>query len=259
MSDSHEEIEALLGAYALDAVEPDEAAMIEAHLAECPRCTAEVADHREVAAMLAHSGAPAPDGLWSRIVESLEETPPEMSLPLTASVGTDGAVVDLAERRRTGRIVRWLPVGAAAAAVFVIVGLVAGILVAGDDGGPPDRADDVALVQLEDVARRVLNDPDAVKVTLSAPEGELSAPAAIDADGSGYLLGSALPALDEQRTYQLWGVRDDVVVSLGVLGASPGVVAFHVDEGVRALVITEEVAGGVPSSSNPPFLVGELS
>ncbi|HEU5081822.1 MAG TPA: anti-sigma factor [Acidimicrobiales bacterium] len=257
MSWSHEEIIELLGAYALDAVEPHEAEVVEAHLAGCPRCAAEVAEHREVAAMLAHSGAPAPEGLWSRIVESLEETPPTMALPLPGPTD-DARVVELGARRR--RPARWLPLGAAAAAVLVVVGVVAGLLVAGDDGGAPDRSEDVALVELEDVARRVLNDPDATKVTLTAPDGrDLEAPAAIDDDGSGYLLASALPALDPTRTYQLWGVHGDVVVSLGVLGAKPGVVAFHADEGLQALVITEEVSGGVPSSSNPAFLVGELS
>lgn len=258
MSWSHEEIIELLGAYALDAVEPHEAEVIEAHLAGCPRCAAEVAEHREVAAMLAHSGAPAPDGLWSRIAESLEETPPPIAVPLPGPVGEDARVVELGARPR--RPARWLPLGAAAAAVLVVVGVVAGLLAARDDGGAPDRSQDVAVVVLEDVARRVLNDPDATKVTLTAPEGgDLEAPAAIDGDGSGYLLASALPALDPSRTYQLWGVHGDVVVSLGVLGAKPGVVAFHAAEGLQALVITEEVSGGVPSSSNPALLVGELS
>jgi hypothetical protein len=255
MSWSHDEIIELLGAYALDAVDPDEAAAVGAHLVECPRCTAEVAEHREVAAMLAHSGAPAPEGLWARIADSLEEPPPSMALPLAGPTGADRRVVDLTARRRGMN--RWLPLGAVAAALLV-VGLIAGVLVSGDGGGS-DGAGDVALVDLEDVARRVLNDPEATKVTLTAPDGALSAPAAIDDDGAGYLLGSALPALDRDRTYQLWGVHGDVVVSLGVLGASPGVVAFHADEGLQALVITEEVAGGVPTSSNPAFLVGELS
>ena len=257
MNYSHDDIVDLLGAYALDAVDPEEAAAVEEHLAGCPRCTAEVAEHREVAAMLAHTGAPAPDGLWSRIAESLEEPPPELSIPLVAPEA-DATVIDLAERRRSP-LVRWLPVGAAAAVVLVVVGLVAGLVVADDDGGGPDRSEEVALPLLEDVARRVLNDPDAVKVNLTSPDGELAAPAAIDDDGSGYLLGSALPALDESQTYQLWGVSDSVVVSLGVLGASPEVVAFHVGDDVRSLVITQEVAGGVPSSSNPPFLAGDIS
>jgi hypothetical protein len=252
----HDEIADLLGAYALDAVDPDEAAAVEAHLAVCPRCAAEVAEHREVAAMLAHTGAPAPEGLWTRIAASLEEAPPEMDIPLRAPDSRAGGVVDLAERRRR-RAPRWLP-GAAVAAALVVVALVTGLVVTGDDqGGSP--SEQIAAPALEDVARRVMNDPSATRVMLTSTEGDLEAPAAIDVDGSGYLMGNTLPALDEAQTYQLWGITGDVVVSLGVLGASPGVVAFHVDRGVEALAITREVAPGVVSSANPAFLVGELS
>jgi len=253
MTDRHEEIAELLGAYALDAVDADEAALVEDHLRECPRCAAEVAEHREVAAMLAHSGAPAPEGVWDRIVDSLEEPAPALRLPVPGPAG--GAVVDLGERRRRPPA-RWLP-AVAAAVVLVVAGLLTGLALGGDGGGGQDR--EVAS-SLEALAREVLDDPDARTVTLSAPDGsDLAAPAGVDVDGSGYLLGGALPRLDPSRTYQLWGVSDQVVVSLGVLGASPGVVAFHVDEGIHTLVITEEVAGGVPSSTNDPFLVRELS
>lgn len=255
MTDRHEDIVELLGAYALDAVDPEEAALVEDHLRTCPRCAAEVAEHREVAAMLAHSGAPAPEGLWERISAGLEEAPPELSVPVRAPAA--GSVVDLGARRRSGSSARWLP-AAAAAAVLVVVGVVTGLAL-GDDGGRPERSE-VAASSLEELARDVLNDPAARTVELVRPDGgELAAPAAVDVDGSGYLLGGRLPALDPTRTYQLWGVSDDVVVSLGVLGSSPDVIAFHVDEGIHTLVITEEVAGGVPSSSNPPFLMGELS
>ena len=68
----HHQIEALLGAYVLDAVEPDEAARVERHLEGCPRCRAEVDAGREVAGRLGTSaraaGAePLPPGLWDRI------------------------------------------------------------------------------------------------------------------------------------------------------------------------------------------------
>lgn len=72
----HEELQGLLGAYALDAVEPDEAEALERHLTTCPRCRNELADHREVAALLGYAGVPAPSGVWDRIIASLEETPP---------------------------------------------------------------------------------------------------------------------------------------------------------------------------------------
>jgi hypothetical protein len=68
---NHAEITELLGAYALDAVSPEEAAEIEEHLVECPRCRAEVAAHREVAGVLGNLGGSAPAGLWARIADEL--------------------------------------------------------------------------------------------------------------------------------------------------------------------------------------------
>ena len=56
---THDELQSLLGAYALDAVEDDEARAVERHLQECPRCRAEVANHRETAALMASVGAEA--------------------------------------------------------------------------------------------------------------------------------------------------------------------------------------------------------
>lgn len=261
MGYGHEEISELLGAYALDAVDADEAEAVETHLSTCPRCRAEVADHREVAAKMAYSGAPAPEGLWTRIVESLEETPPALEFPVSGgppfvTTSEPAPVVDLASRRG---VRKWLPLSAAAA-LLVVVGLVAGLVVAGDGStGKGQLA--VSEASIGDVARRVLNDPAAVKVQLKSLEDEtLTATAAVEEDGSGYLLGTSLPALDETQTYQLWGVRGDAdaVISLGLLGHSPDVVAFHLDENIKALVITAEVAGGVPQSSNPALLVGNV-
>jgi hypothetical protein len=253
----HDEIAELLGAYALDAVDADEAAAVEAHLAVCPRCAAEVADHREVAAMLAHSGAPAPEGLWTRIAASLEEAPPEMDLRLMRPGPASDGVADLGERRQLRNVPRWLP-GAAVAAALVVVALIAGVLITDDDPAG-DRSDQFATTALEDVARDVMNDSEATKVMLRSPEGEMETQVAIGADGSGYLMGNTLPALDDSQTYQLWGITGDLVVSLGVLGPSPGVVAFRADPSLDALAITQEVSPGVVSSENPALLVGEVS
>lgn len=258
MDMEHDEIADLLGAYALDAVDRDERDAVEAHLAECPQCAAEVADHREVAAMLAYSGAPAPDGVWSKIVDALEEQPPELTLPVSghALAGGDVHRDELADRRAR-RSPRPILLGAAAAAA-VVFALFAGVLIGSDDDGQDQT--EFAVDSLEDIARRALNDPQATKVTLSSPDdAEISARAAVQPDGSGYLLGTSLPALDARETYQLWGVREGTVVSLGVLGHSPDVVAFHLDPSTEALAITVETAGGVPVSSNPAILVGTVA
>lgn len=263
MDMTHDEIAELLGAYALDAVESEERDAVEAHLAGCPRCSAEVADHREVAAMLAYTGAPAPEGVWSKIVDTLEEQPPELKLPsVLASTGEPPAARDEVARdemaeRRAQRNRRPVFLGAAAAAAL-IVALFAGVLIGSGDDRP--ATPELAAESIEDIARRALNDPGARKVALSSPDGEdISATAAVEADGSGYLLGTSLPALDARETYQLWGVREGTVVSLGILGHSPDVVAFHADPATEALAITIETAGGVPISSNPAVLIGTVA
>jgi hypothetical protein len=92
---STSDIEELIGAYALDAVDADEREAVERHLPECPRCRNELAGHLEVAALLGNTGAPAPDGVWARIASSLEEPPPALRLslsPLAAGSATSIAI-----------------------------------------------------------------------------------------------------------------------------------------------------------------------
>ncbi|HEX9546543.1 MAG TPA: zf-HC2 domain-containing protein, partial [Acidimicrobiales bacterium] len=118
--DGHDGVQELLGAYALDAIDPDEAELVERHLAVCARCRAEVAEHREVAGLLAYPGAPAPDGVWDRIAGKLQESPPP--LRLIPERGGEGGRVPVAENRRRTLGMR-IVVAAAAAAVIAVVAL----------------------------------------------------------------------------------------------------------------------------------------
>ena len=136
MTLSHSEIEELLGAYVCDAVDADEAIAVERHLQTCPRCRAEVAELREVTALLATADTPAaaPDGVWDRILSSLEETPPALRLSVVAPMPEAGAtrsatepapaptadVVPISQVRSLRR--RILTVAAAVAVVLGVVG-----------------------------------------------------------------------------------------------------------------------------------------
>ena len=251
---SHDEIEELVGAYALDAVDPDEAVRVEAHLDECPRCRAEVARHREVAALLGNSGGDAPDGLWDRIVGTLEEAPPPLRLPLPA---TGAAATPLFARRQawTSRVA----LAAMSAAAVLVIGVLGVKVVQQED--QLDRLEqalgDDAIVRAANVA---LVDPDAARSTLTSPDGALEASAVLLPDGTGYLMAADLPALDPTRTYQLWGQTGSGMISIGLLGASPGgVVPFRVSGEVAALAITDEVAAGVAQPSAAPILLGRLA
>lgn len=250
-SPRHDEIGELLGAYALNAVDADERAMIDAHLLECPQCRAEVNDHREVAALLGNAGGDAPEGLWARIASTLDEAPPPMRLPLAVP----SAVVPLAARRRVGRVLA-ASLGAAAAVVIAVLGV--------EVVRQEDELDRLNAALQDDAmlsaANLALLDPAAVQSRLTSPDGTLSASAVVLPDGTGYLLVEDLPALDPTRTYQLWGQTGSGLISLGVLGADPPkVLAFQAGGDVAALAITEEVAGGVSESENPPALLGRFA
>ena len=75
-------------------------------------------------------------------------------------------------------------------------------------------------------------------------------------DGTGYLERSDLPSLADDRTYQLWGIDGDTVVSLGVLGPSVEPSAFKFVGNPESLAITDEVAGGVGQSKHQPVVAG---
>ncbi len=109
MSDIH----ALSGAYAVDALDDDERARFEQHLAECAECRSEVASLREAASLLAETTATAPPaGLRDKVLTSITTV-----RPLPPEPG-EAPVVSLSSRRRR-RTTAWL---AAAAAVIAIGG-----------------------------------------------------------------------------------------------------------------------------------------
>ena len=239
---THTEIEELLGAYALDAVEADEADVIEDHLRGCPRCRAEVADHRETAAMLAHVGAPAPPGLWDRIAGSLEEAPPGLEL---------ARVVPL---RPQARRRRWFMTAVAAVAAAVIA--VLGFKVIDQDQRIDQLADALQKRGIEGDIAALAVDPDTVTVDLVSGDGNIHAQALVGDDGRGYLVQHNLPVLPAGRGYQLWGQVGEGLVSLGLLGPDPSKVPFQVDGQLLALALTNEVASGVERSANTPVVAG---
>lgn len=252
---SHAEVRDLLGAYALDAVDADEREGIEQHLPTCPPCRAEVADHREVAALLAAGWVPAPDGLWDRIAGELEESPPSMRMP--AAPVPLGAARERARERSVWRG-RW---AAAAVAAVAVVGAVAflGAKVVDTSDRVHDVAQSLTGADITRVADAAAARPGARTAALTSLDGHLSAEAVLLKDGTGYLVRSNLPPLDPDHTYQLWAVMGGDKISVGVLGTSAGPVAFRASGDVAALAITEERAGGVIATQQAPKVVGAVA
>ncbi len=250
----HDEIRQLLGAFALDAVEPDEAAAIEAHLATCPRCRDEVREHREVAALLAYAGTTAPEGMWDRMAAKLDAAPPASAAPaLGLMLGNEAGGRAGARRRRGARV------AAAVAAAAVVVGLGAGGLqVQSALRSQDDQIEKVAQALSEEGARaRLVREAAAAAladgaraVHLITPERAPLADAVVLADGTGYLIDKGAPSLPDGRTYQLWAVAGGQKLSLGVPGRDLDVLTFRVPDATDALALTVEQAPGVVISQN---------
>jgi hypothetical protein len=254
---SHAEVADLLGAYALDALEPAELQAVDRHVQGCPACLAEVAEHREVAGLLTPGWSRPPAGLWERIAASLEEVPPPLDLaPVIAMkprAPGPAAAPGHGGRRRPGVAIAAM----VAVAAVAMIGFL-GVRVA-DDRRRLDRFTDQAYgSQLTQSVNAALADPGARKVDLVSTDGYRSAQAVVLPDGTGYLVKSNLPTLGKERTYQLWAVVGASKISVGVLGPEVHNVPFKMDGNVSALAITEETAGGVVASRNDPVVVGKV-
>ena len=256
---NHTDAAAFLGVYALDALDGDERAAVEAHVKDCRACQTEVAEHREVAAVLAGPGwIRAPEGLWDRIADSLEEAPPPLQMPAAPPVPATpvAPVVPIDAGRR-----RFHPLGVAAAAVAAAAVALVGVmgLKIVDDGRRIDSLKEQAQsAELSRTAKAALADPGARRVDLRSPETPFAAQVVLLPDGTGYLLDSNLPDLGADRTYQLWAVVGSNRISVGVLGPKPEIAAFTAPGQTSALAITSEAAGGVVLSQSQPLVVGTV-
>jgi Anti-sigma-K factor rskA, C-terminal/Anti-sigma-K factor RskA, N-terminal domain len=240
---SPQEIQELLAAYALDAVDDDERAAIERYLAVTPGAADEVAAMQSAAAMLAHVGGPPPEGVWERLESMIAESP----IPSRRATAPDLPTV-LRPPRSPAHTRRWQLFAAAAAVVALVF---AGLWVAELTSGGSATRDMASL------ARAAEHASGARHAVLRDDAGNAVATAVMLRDGTGYLT-SKLARLSAGQTYQLWGVGDTETISLGVLGPKPHIVAFKAAARTAALAISTEVAGGVAVITHAPDAAGDL-
>ena len=234
------ELDALLGAYALDALDPNERARVEEYIANNSGARDEVDELRESAASLALAPArnmTAPPELWERISRQIGDEPRVFTPLSTRRAGPRATVV------------------LAAAAAIALVFLAASVLVVRDrDSRPTD------LAKAFDNAANASN---AHEAALTSAQGATVARIVVLPDGTGYLRNDSMRPLPEGRTYQLWALTGDTTkptaISAGVLGASPGTVAFHTTGTVHGFGITIEQSPGVVSSTQQMYASVSLS
>jgi anti-sigma factor RsiW len=247
----HDAVSEMLAIYAVDALPPDEAASVEEHLADCPRCQDELASLREVAALLAVSAvsdAGPPAGIWDRIAVDLAASPANPPpLPAVRPIGS----------ARRARARRAAAVGLVAA-LLAVLGVLSYRAVNLDNRvgqlqsalGQHGPSQQVALA---------LADPAHRSVQLTAPSSSAHANVVLLPDGRAYWVDDNLAALPPGRTYQLWALASGKVVSLGVLGRSPENIPFRVERTMTQLMVTAEPTGGVPAPTTAVLMAGPVT
>ncbi len=189
------DIHALIGAYALDAVDDLERAAFERHLHECEACRTELDELREATARLADDAwSVPPPGLRADVLAQVAQT---RQLPTATPTG---------EPRRS-KAGRWRLTAAAAAVVVAAAGAGTAVYVVQDQRVRAERAVAAAARANEARIRAVLAAPDLVlhEDQLTGGGRVTVAESRLHDAGVIVLAADAPPA--GGRVYQLWTIR----------------------------------------------------
>lgn len=216
----------LIGAYAVDAVTPEERGAVEAYLRDHPEALDEVLSLQEAAATLPAPEMTPPAHVRSELLAQVARTRP---LPPVVPVAAERAKTPHAARRA----ILWL--GAAAAAIVIAV---AGVRIASDDAGSMPAP--VAEVMHADDARESVIDMGEHKITVTRSMGMDKA----------VVTSTTMGRAPDGMAYQMW-VKDSSgkMVSGGLLPEpeKDGLIAMplHGDAGTaREVAVSMEPAGG---------------
>ncbi|MFZ0666413.1 MAG: anti-sigma factor [Acidimicrobiales bacterium] len=244
MTLSHDELRSLLAASAVNALPPEEEEELDLHLESCAHCRTELTEYQESASLLARPTLDPPAGLWDEIASSIGK-PPSQEMPVS---------IRRAVRRRNKWAQGWTAIatGAVAAAIVLAVWAV-------DLHGQVGRLQNASISsELSGAVANAMTSPGHHSVDLRGSSGVALANAVITTNGTAFLVPKDLPRLSPGSTYQLWAETNSGAVSLGVLGADPGISVFRFEHQMTALMLTAEPSGGVPAPTTAVLAVGNL-
>jgi anti-sigma-K factor RskA len=251
----HEMYETLAAVYAVGALDGDDLARLEAHLAEgCERCEVIVRESREALARMALAAAPA-------------VPPPNVKAALQTRI--DAATRPSARALRRG----WLTWSAATAAVVALAAmLTSGIVASRYEARLGQIAREVAAererlerqeaaLRAQVTAMELLRDPATRIVDLRSPSGTSAVARVIWNDkAGGYLMVAGLPEAPAGKAYELWALGDAAPRPAGLFQVDAGGRATQKVEGgepVKGFAISLEPATGVPAPTGPIVLASK--
>ncbi|HEX6345791.1 anti-sigma factor [Umezawaea sp.] len=216
--------EELAVGWAMHALEPDEEALLRAHLPECATCRRTVRNTEAVTAAIGSSvdQHDPPARLRSRLMEAIEHTPQERPAPAVVTVPDRQEVAEpvrLDSRRNRGsNRARVLLAAAAVILVAVVTGVVGTQLgsLSEQVEAQKSRTD-----QLEHTFR-LATDPVTRKVVLRSPDGTPMA-VLFSGDDDAAVIPEGMPSNDAgSQTYVVWGTSGNSPVALATFDVRPG-------------------------------------
>ena len=239
---SHETHETLAAMYAVGALDGDDLATFEAHLATgCDQCATIVRESREALARLALADTPA-------------VPPPDVKAALLARVAT-------AARARPSRR-GWLTWAAATAAVVALaVMLASGVVASRYEAQLGHMAREtakererLAALRTQVAALELLRDPATRVIELRSPSSSATARLIWNDKTGGYLITSNLPPAPEGKAYELWALGGPQPRPAGLFNVDPeGRVVQKLEPAgeAKGFAVTLEPATGVPAPTGP--------
>jgi anti-sigma-K factor RskA len=262
---THDQVREDLGAYALDALAPDERVAVDAHLATCQACRDELRAMNEAAAALS-TVAPA------RPMDPIRKAAVRQRLLERARTDNSGVrpIRSAAIPARAAALPWWI--AAAASVAFVVAMYQRGVVQRErEDVRAALAAESVRVVQLRDsLADRermllALSGADVKVVDLVANNRRPNARMFwAQATNTWTMFAHDLPTPPAGRTYQLWLItRDGQRISAGTFAPDPtgnAVVSAQyalAPDALGTIAVTDEPAGGVPQPTGEIVIAGQ--
>lgn len=262
MSDvfDHDALRELVPLYVIGALSGAERTAVEAHLAACTECAAEVRAYAPVGVALAQIAPQVdpPAALRTAILNATRPAQTHTRAPMSVIPWLAAAAM-LAITTGLGVYVTTLQ-----RRIQTLEGELRAALVRVEDG---ERRVNVALqaAAAAETPLAVLTAPDVRRIDLAgqAPVAPAASARAFWSRSRGLVITAAnLPALPPGRIYQLWFVAQPAPVSAGLLtpddrGSLTTTLSTPADvPNPTALAVTIEPAGGVPAPTGAMYLVG---
>ena len=201
-----EDIHALVGAYALDAVDDLERAAFERHLADCATCRADADELRETAARLAGSTWSAP--------------PPRLRTEVMAAIGRTRQLSPVAQPPARPDQSPWRRRLIAVAAAAVLAGGTGAAVYAVQEQRVREKGTLAAEAQLREArTRAILSAPDVVVRSAPMTGGGTVTIASSELHGAGVVAIGAEQAPAADQAYQMWTIDGGRPVPGPVLAA----------------------------------------